>query len=204
MLATVMVGAVATLGTVTSSAPAGARTPPVTGSVRCAISDPIMTFTPGLRYKDHISGIQKGRGRSNGTFTAGLSGCADPSLGPASGGIDHGSLHARTHVGGSYCNLSEGVKLSGAAIDWFRSDNTAIGSTKVKLTVSVHLFGFYEHGTATFAGTTKPNANVLPSGSVAIQLGTTKPIWAISVDCFKFELSTLGLVDGAFALDGPA
>jgi hypothetical protein len=175
----------------------------VTGSVRCAISNPTMTFSPGLRYKDHISGVQKGRGRSNGTLTAGLSSCTDPSLGPAPGGIDHGSLHALTHVGGSYCNLSEGIKLSRAAIDWFRSDNTAIGSTKVKLTVSVHLFDFYSPGTATFAGTTKPNAKVLPSGSVMMQLNTTKPTWALQVDCFKFELSTLGLVDGTFALDGP-
>jgi hypothetical protein len=202
MLTTAALGVV-TLGAVAGSAPAGARIPPVAGSVRCAISNPIMTFTPGLRYKDHISGIQKGRGRSSGTFTAGLSDCTDPLSGPAPGGIDHGSLHALTHVGGSSCNLSEGIKLRRAAIDWFRADNAAIGRTKVKLTVSVHLFDFYSPGTASFAGTTRPNAKVLASGSVAMELDTAKPTWALEVDCFKFELSTLGLVDGTFGLDGP-
>jgi hypothetical protein len=203
IVATLVLSAAAPLGAVAASAPAGAAVPPVTGSVRCAISNPVMTFTPGLRYKDHITGIQKGRGRSSGTLTAGLSGCTDPSSGPAPGGIDHGSLHGLTHVGGSYCNLSEGIKLRRVAIEWFRFDNTLIGTTRVKLAVSVQPFDFYSPGTATFGGTTKANAKVLPSGALTMQLPTTKPSWAIQVDCFKFELSTLGLVDGTFALDGP-
>jgi hypothetical protein len=197
-------GVVLTVGSVGVPTPAGARVTPTTGSVRCSITFPVMTFTPGLRDKDHISGIQKGRGRAKGTFTAALGGCTDVALGPAPGGIDHGSLHANTRVAGSYCNLGDGIKLGAARIDWFRADNTPIGSSKLRAAVSVQpgFDHFYAPETATFTGSAKPSAKVLPGDTLSLQLDTVNPTWAVDTECFKLELSSLALVDGTLIMNG--
>ena len=100
-----------------------------------------MTFTPGLRYRQHIEGIQRGRGPSATNLTADLSGCTDASNGPAPGGIDHGTLQGTGKVSGSYCEKLDRLKLTTDVV-WESAGNVGIGRTTVKLAVDVAMLNF--------------------------------------------------------------
>lgn len=183
--------------------PAAAKIPRITGGVRCTISNASMTFNPGLRYRDHIEGVQKGRGPSATSFTAELSGCTDPSNGPAPAGIDHGTLQGNGKVSGSYCEKLDRLKLS-TTVTWRKADNTVVGDTVVKLAVDVTIPGFDPPWTLSFAGPAKARSIVFPRDPVSFALDTTSPNWAISGACFKLSLDSLAFENGTFAADPPA
>ena len=141
------------------------------GGVRCAITDPVITFAPGLRNRFHIEGTQTGRGPSTADFTAGLSGCTDPSTGPAVAGIDHGTLHGTGKVPGSNCEKLSNLKLN-TTITWMTAAGTVVGETKVKLGLAITVHDFDSPRTVDFAGTAKPPSHVFPRDPVSFSLMT--------------------------------
>ena len=155
----VMFTVTAVVATSFGIAPADAKVARVTGGVRCTISDGAMTFTPGLRYREHIEGFQKGRGPAATTFGAELSGCTAPAGGAAPGGIDHGALQSTGKVRGSYCEKLDGMKLL-TTITWRQADDTVVGKTVVKLGVSLATPGFDPPWTFTFQNSAKANSTV--------------------------------------------
>jgi hypothetical protein len=183
--------------------PAAAKIPRITGDIRCTISNGSMTFNPGLRYRDHIEGTQKGRGPSATGFTADLSGCTNASNGPAPAGIDHGTLQATGKVSGSYCEKLDRLKVTTDVV-WARADNFVVGRTVVKLAVDVATPGFNDPWTLAFAGRAKGSSTVFPKQPISFSLDTTSPNWAISGACFKLSLDSLALANGTFAADPPA
>lgn len=190
----------------TGGAAGAVKPPPVTGSARCTLNSGVLTFEPGLRYKDHISGIQKGRGASNGTLTANLTGCTNAALEPAPGVIDHGTLQAGTRVAGSYCNLSNGIKIRRPRIDWFTADNAVIGRSWLKMVMSIApgSDSWYAPATVSATATTLKRSSVFPLGTAGFTRATLQPTWLISVNCFKDELTTLGLAEGPITIEAPA
>jgi hypothetical protein len=196
----VLVAVAATLVGVT---PAAAKVPKVPGSIRCTIADPSFTFNPGLRYRNHLEGVQKGRGPSTATFAAALSGCTDPANGPAPAGIDHATVLGLGKVSGSYCEKLDRLKLK-TTVTWSKADNTLVGSTVVKLAITIAKPSFDDPWTFTFTGTAKGGSRVFPRAAVSFALATTRPNWGISGSCFKLSLDDLAFLNGTFAADAPA
>ena len=165
----VAVGLTMSLSFAMGGAAEAAKPPPVTGTAQCTLSGGVLTFEPGLRYKDHITGIQKGRGPSNGALTANLIGCTDAALGPAPGGIDHGTLQAGTHVAGSYRNLSSGIKIRRLRIDWFTADNAVVGRSWMKMVMSITPgFDFYALATVSSTASTLMRSTVFPTRQLVV------------------------------------
>jgi hypothetical protein len=184
-------------------APAAAKVERIMGGVRCAITEPVITFAPGLRNRFHIEGTQSGRGPSTADFTAGLSGCTDPSTGPAVAGIDHGTLHGTGKVPGSNCEKLSNLKLN-TTITWMTAAGTVVGDTRVKLGLAITVHDFDSPRTVDFAGTAKRPSHVFPRDPVAFSLTTTASSFGISANCFKFSLDSLGFQDGTLAADPPS
>jgi hypothetical protein len=197
----VLLAAVGLAAASLGAAPAGAKIV-IPGSVRCTISNASMTFTPGLRYRQHIEGVQKGRGPSATTLTADLSGCTDASNGPAPGGIDHGTLQGTGKVSGSYCEKLDRLKLT-TDVAWESTGNAGIGHTVVKLAVDVSMPSFNDPWTLGFTGLAKGSSMVFPKDAVSFSLVTTSPNWAISGACFKLSLDSLAFNSSTFAADPP-
>lgn len=199
----VLLLAVGVTATMLGVTPAGAKPAPITGGVRCTISNAVITFNPGLKDRHYIEGKTSGRGPSAAGFTADLSGCTDPSTGPAPGSIDHGTVVGTGHVGGSYCDNISRLKLK-STINWNRSDDTVVGTTEVKLGFTLVPISFNDPRQGTFAGIAKRSSPVFPNDTIGFTLTTTDDNFIISAECFKDELASLGFNDGTLAADPPA
>ena len=201
---TVMLLAAVGLATATLGAtPAAARIARVPGDIRCTISNASMTFVPGLRYRQHIEGVQSGRGNSFVNLTADLSGCTAANGGAAPADIDHGTLNGLGKVSGSYCEKLQRVRVSTTAVWYQATQEIAVGTTNAKLKIDVAMPSFNDPWTLSFAGRAKAGSTVFPHDPVSFSLVTTSPNWAISGACFKLSLDSLAFGNGTYAADVP-
>jgi hypothetical protein len=183
--------------------PAAAAVARIPGGAHCSMSNASFSFNPGLRYRNHIEGIQKGRGPSLATFTADLASCTDPSSGPAPAGIDHATLSGTGKVPGSYCEKLDRLKVL-TTISWMTTDDTVVGSTVVRLGIGVAKPSFEAPWTFTFAGTARRGSHVFPLDRVTFVLDTELPNFpGLTGACFKTSLDSVAFTDGVFAADPP-
>ena len=190
------------IGASVTVAPAAPRSSGSWAACTAPSSSPSSPSRPDCRDRFHIEVAASGA-PATADFTAGLSGCADPSTGPAVAGIDHGTLHGTGKVPGSNCGKLSNLKLN-TTITWMTAAGTVVGDTKVKLGLAITVHDFDSPRTVDFAGTAKPPSHVFPRDPVAFALTTVSGNFGISINCFKFSLDSLWFQNGILAADLPA
>jgi hypothetical protein len=199
----VLLAALAIVVSCVGVTPAAAMVERIPGGAHCSMSNASFSFSPGLRNRFHIEGIQHGRGPSLATFTADLGSCTDPSSGPAPAGIDHATLNGTGKVPGSNCEKLDRLKVK-TTISWMTADDTIVGTTVVKLGIGIAKPHFESPWTVTFAGTARRSSHVFPLDPVGFVLDTTLNNFpGLAEACFKSSLDSLAFNGGPFAADPP-
>ncbi len=182
-----------------TAVPAGAaRVPPVTGTVECAMHSTTVGFVPGLQDKETMSGSSRGRGPSSASWSAQLGACGDGSAGAAPSGIDHATFTGSDKIPGSHCESTGRMKFV-ATITWLRADSSVVGTSTVKMEADLTTPGFSDPIVVTMTGTVKKSFHFFPSEPLSASL-SGPPDFGYSVQCFKFDLASLGFDDTSVSI----